>query len=83
MPLIHYLCECKSCINKFHRQAKEAPSSIKCEKCGGNMKKQLSAPSSSSKVTVDNGVQARAVEVNPDIVEINEQRANKNYSEDQ
>lgn len=47
------------------------------------MKKQLSAPSSSSKVTVDNGVQARAVEVNPDIVEINEQRANKNYSEDQ
>jgi hypothetical protein len=46
------------------------------------MKKLLSAPSSTSKITVDNGVQARAVEINPDIIEINEARANKNYREE-
>lgn len=47
------------------------------------MKKQLSAPSSTSKITIDNGVQARAVEVNPEIIRINHDRANKNYSEDE
>lgn len=46
------------------------------------MKKLLSAPSSSSKITVDNGFQARAVEIRPDIVEINEERSNKNLRED-
>ena len=42
----------------------------------------LSAPSSVSKVIVDNGFQARAVEVNPDIIEINKERSEKDYRED-
>jgi hypothetical protein len=82
MPLIAYQCECKNVIKKFVRVAKEAPSSLPCTICSKVMKKLLSAPSSTSKIVVDNGVQARAVEINPNIVEINENRANKNYREE-
>lgn len=83
MPLFHYLCgKNNHSTKKFYRQAKEAPAVILCSICKYDAKKMLAAPSSSSKVTVDNGVQARAVEVNPDIIEINKERANKNYRED-
>jgi hypothetical protein len=82
MPLFAYSCECKNVIKKFFRQAKEAPAQISCELCGKNMKKLLSAPSSVSKIVVDNGVQARAVEIIPNIIEINQERANKDYREE-
>jgi hypothetical protein len=82
MPLIAYSCECKNVIKKFFRQAKDAPAFFSCESCGKNMKKLLSAPSSASKIVIDNGVQARAVEITPDIVEINQERANKDYTEE-
>ena len=65
------------------RQAKDAPASFLCPVCNKNdLKKQLSAPSSSSKISVDNGVQARAVEITPDIIEINKARSEKDYRED-
>lgn len=83
MPLIHYLCECNHSVSKFHRQAKDAPAFFLCVKCGKKAKKMLSAPNSASKIVVDNGLQARAVEINPDIIEINKERSSKNYSEDQ
>jgi hypothetical protein len=79
MPLINYTCECKHSVGKFFRQAKEAPASFICEKCNKEMKKTLSMPTSSSKITVDNGVQARAVEIIPNIVEINQERSAKDY----
>lgn len=83
MPLIAYSCQpCGSVIKKFVRTAKDAVVSLICVKCGSSLKKLLSAPSTTSKITVDNGVQARAVEIHPDIVEINEARSNKNYRED-
>lgn len=82
MPLFAYSCECGNVIKKFCRVVKDAPSCITCPKCKLEAKKILSAPSSVSKVVVDNGFQARAVEINPDIVEINKERANKNYKED-
>jgi transcription initiation factor IIE alpha subunit len=82
MPLISYLCEGKHVENKFYRQVKDAPASFLCPKCGKDMKKSLSAPSSSSKIVIDNGLQARAVEIIPDIVEINKERSEKNYKED-
>lgn len=64
------------------RQAKDAPVSFLCPKCNySQMKKQLSSPSSGSKVTVDNGVMARAVEIVPDIIEINQKRSEKDYRE--
>lgn len=82
MPLIAYGCNCGHSLKKYTRQAKDAPASILCPKCNTDMKKLLSAPSSSSKITVDNGIQARAIEIMPDIIEINEARSKKDYRED-
>ena len=83
MPLIAYACKCGNIEKKFVRQAKDAPASFVCPICNENdMKKQLSSPSSSSKITVDNGVQVRAVEITPDIIEINKARSEKDYRED-
>jgi hypothetical protein len=82
MPLIAYSCECKHVNKKFVRSASQAPASLICANCGKEVKKSLSAPSSLSKIVVDNGLQARAVEIVPNIVEINEERANKDYRND-
>jgi hypothetical protein len=83
MPLIVYACKCGNIDKKFTRQAKDALASFLCPNCKvDQMKKQLSSPSSSSKITVDNGVQARAVEITPDIIEINKARSEKDYRED-
>lgn len=46
------------------------------------MKKILSAPNSTSTVIIDNGFQARAIEVNPEIVAINKERSEKNFREE-
>lgn len=81
MPIIAYSCN-KHVIKKFYRSATDAPAHLVCETCGDLAGKLLSAPSSTSKITVDNGFQARAVEVNPDIVEINKARSEKDYREE-
>ncbi len=82
MPMINYECEeCKNSFKKIFRKP-PFPSALICDKCNGTMKRLLSAPNSSSKISVDNGVQARRVEISPDIVETNEARSNKNYRED-
>jgi hypothetical protein len=82
MPLIAYLCECKNSKSKLFRRVADAPATIICDKCNKEMKKTLSMPSQSSKITVDNGFQARAVEIMPDIIQVNEERSKKNYRED-
>lgn len=82
MPLIAYTCECKHSKSKLFRRVADAPAEFLCDKCGKNMKKTLSGPSSSSKISIDNGFQARAVEIIPNIIEINEERSKKNYSEE-
>ena len=72
-------------MSKFYRQAKDAPAFLSCaeEGCEKEAKKQLKSPSSTSKIVIDNGFQARAVEVNPDIVEINQARSDKDYSKEE
>lgn len=84
MPLLIYACSAGHITKKLVRQAKEMPVSFPCPiaNCQNETKKQLSAPNSASKISIDNGVQARAVEINPDIVEINKARSEKNYRED-
>lgn len=82
MPLIAYSCDCGHILKKYFRQVIDAPAVFACNKCEKEMKKTLSSPSNSSKITVDNGIQARAVEITPDIVEINQERSNKNYREE-
>lgn len=79
MPIINYTCECKNLIGKFYRQAKDSPAVVSCDKCGKDMKKSLSSPSSSSKITIDTPGMARAVEIIPDIVELNQKRSEKDY----
>ena len=82
MPLFHYVCECKTSVSKFYRQVASAPAVVPCANCGKDAKKAMKAPAQVSKVIVDNGFQARAVEVNPEIIEINKARSEKDYRED-
>jgi hypothetical protein len=82
MPLIPYICNsCGFTCKKMLRRA-PFPSTLICDKCDGSMTRSLRAPSQSSKITVDNGYQARAVEIEPNIVEINEEQSKKNLRED-
>jgi hypothetical protein len=80
MPLIKYLCDCNT-VSKFFRNPKDAPSSIPCEICGKSKKKQLSSSYVKSIVIVDNGVQARQVEVDLDLVKDIEDRSTKDFKE--
>lgn len=82
MPLITYKCECGNTENKFIRKPKEAPITLSCNKCGKESKKMLSAPSSGSKIVIDTPGMARRIEVVPDIIELNKQRTDKDYSKD-
>ena len=82
MPMVNYACENGHTDKKMFRKASDIPTFIDCSHCDKKMRKQLSAPSSSSKISVDNGVQARRVEISPDIIEVNEERSKKNYREE-
>lgn len=82
MPIIAYSCECNTIQKKFFRQVRDVPAFLVCPTCNKQAKKMLSSPSSSSKIIIDNGHQAKAVEVAPDIIEINKARSEKNYRED-
>lgn len=74
MPRISYVCkECKSTKKKFYKSAKDIENKMECE-CGGELVRQLSSPAQRSKMVVDNGVQAKATELDRDIVEIIEDR---------
>lgn len=82
MPMINYACKCGHTFKKIFRKATGIPSTLICEKCNDSMTRRLSAPSSSSRISVDNGVQARAVEIAPDVIETMEERSKKNYKEE-
>lgn len=76
MPLVRYNCsdkECNTSFPIFYRSGKDVKDIALCKKCGKESKRILSSPTSSSKITIDNG-QARAVEVNANIVELQEDR---------
>jgi hypothetical protein len=74
MPRISYYCsECLKTLKKFYKTSKEIEDKRECE-CGGELVRQLSSPSQKSTMVMDNGLQAKAVEVNRDIVEIIEDR---------
>lgn len=65
MPLINFVCnnpECENCIEHFYAKRKDIPTYLDCF-CGGKLERTLGAPSSMSKVSIDNGVQAKAVEI--------------------
>ena len=78
MPLIYYVCKCGKGSSKFFKLAKEAPSTITCD-CGLEFKKQLSSPSSASKIVIDNGLMAKAIEIDLDVVKSNEENSTKDF----
>lgn len=81
MPLINYACSCGEILKKYFKAAKEAPSIVLC-KCGADAKKSFGSTSSSHLITIDNGLMSKAIHVNPDIMEINDERSKKDYSEE-
>jgi hypothetical protein len=71
--MLNFGCrQCGTACSRFFRRAEGA--ALKC-KCGADMDRTLSAPTASSRLTVDNGSQARAVEIVPEILKLNEERA--------
>jgi hypothetical protein len=81
MPLIHYSCECLYSASKFFRSPKDAPPTFTCVKCGKESKKMLRAPASTSTLIIDNGVQAKRVEVNLEVIEDIKERSTKDFRE--
>lgn len=81
MPLINYQCDCGKVFKKYIKSAKDAPSIFKCE-CGLDAQKVFGATSSSYKITIDNGLMSRAIEVDPNITEINDERSSVDRTEE-
>ena len=82
MPLMNFVCGCGEVQKKYFKTAKDAPSVVKC-KCGLEARKGFGVTSSSHLITIDNGLMAKKIEVSPDINEINDERASRDYSEDE
>lgn len=81
MPRIVYTCKkCKETTKKFFSKVSSVKESIECKHCKGEAERSLSAPSSKSTMTVDNGFQARETEIIHDIVEMNKERSDKGYN---
>lgn len=70
--LIDYQCNNPDCPNKttkWYKTAKDIVGIIPCGECGtGFLERQLGAPATKTTQIVDNGLQARAVEVNSEVV---------------
>jgi DNA-directed RNA polymerase subunit RPC12/RpoP len=74
MPRIVYACgHCAAITKKFYKSSSNIKDNIECV-CGERMVRHLSSPSQKSKIVVDNGVQAKATELDRNIVEIIEDR---------
>lgn len=73
MPMIEFVCnnpDCDNQIDKYYRKANEIPPFLDCGQCGtGKLERGLGSPSTVSTQVVDNGLQARSVEVKKHIVE--------------
>ena len=80
--MIEYVCtKCDNSSLKYYKKAKDVPDYIDCDPCKGEkvMERQLGAPNTKSTQFVDNGLQARRVEVSSDIVQ---QEKDKLYRDD-
>lgn len=81
MPRIAYYCgPCDKFTKKFYKSSKDIEKKIDCD-CGGEMLRKLSSPSSKSTMVVDNGVQAKATELDRNIVEIIEDREEASFKQ--
>lgn len=80
--MIYFSCnnpDCNNWIKKFFKNSKDIPPFLDCGSCGtGKMERQLSAPSSKSTQIIDNGLQARKIEISNSII----QKERKRLQED-
>ena len=71
--LISFECnnpDCDNSITKYYKNAKDISPFLDCGACGtGKLERMLGAPSSKSTQFLDNGAQARKVEVMSAVVE--------------
>lgn len=78
--LISYTCnnsDCQNSISKFFRTHNEVAPFLDCGACGtGKLERDFEAPTSKSTITVDNGSQAKSVEVLSDVVEKEREKVN-------
>ena len=81
MPLINYVCSCGEVQKKYFKSAKDALPITKC-KCGLEAKKAFGTTSSSHLITIDNGLMAKKLEIDPNIQEINDERSSRDYTEE-
>ena len=83
MPMITFQCNNPSCdnnITKLFTDFRKIPQTLDCGACGiGKLERQLGAPSSKSTQVIDNGIQARKVEIDNDVVE---KERNRLYDEE-
>ena len=82
MPIISYSCNCGKVFNKYFKKVDEILPQIICTFCGKEAKKVFGKTSTSHKITIDNGLMARSIDVDPNIMDINEERSSRDYSEE-
>ncbi len=82
MPLISYLCSCGEFTKKYVKAAKNVASFTICIKCGLEAQRTLGNATSSVKIVIDNGLMAKKIEISPDIMEINDERSRKDFTEE-
>jgi hypothetical protein len=81
--LIKYICNgCGNYITKYFSKASDIAPFLNCGACSvGKLERQLGVPSTNSTQIVDNGAQARQVEVRNAVIEKEEQLVNKKEEE--
>lgn len=79
--LIKFQCnnpECSNEITKLFTKKNQVPPFLDCAECGyGKLERILSVPSSKSTQFIDNGAQARRVEVMNEVVLKEQERLNR------
>ena len=77
--IIKFICnnpDCNNNISKYYKTAKKIAPFLDCGACGtGKLERSLGAPSTKSTQFVDNGNQARRVEVMNAVVEKEQKKA--------
>ena len=79
--LIKFICnnpDCDNQITKFYKNFKDIAPFLDCGACGtGKLERTLGAPTSKTTQVIDNGMQARKVEVMNAVVEKEQEKLNK------
>lgn len=75
MPMIRFNCSCGNSFRKLYRAGAEVPALFLCQ-CGLEAKRVLQGPSGvDTKITIDPGHYARAVEIDVNAIKDGQNRA--------